>query len=66
VFLVSVDDPGERSWVEDVEIVESRGGRQRFVELYAPQEERLAQRHADRPDAKRSKRNVEASWRLAA
>lgn len=62
-FVWALDDPGDKELVDGyVEIVESRGGTARFVELYAPQEERLARNAMpDRLDAKRSKRNVEAS-----
>ena len=62
-FVWALDDPGDKELVDGyVEIVESRGGTARFVELYAPQEERLARNAMpDRLDAKRSKRSVEAS-----
>lgn len=62
-FVWALDHPGDKELVDGyVEIVESRGGTARFVELYAPQEERLARNAMpDRLDAKRSKRNVEAS-----
>lgn len=62
-FVWALDDPGDKELVDGyVEIVESRGGTVRYVELYAPQEERLARNATpDRLDAKRSKRNVEAS-----
>jgi hypothetical protein len=65
VFTIvwALDDPGDKELVDGyAEIVESRGGTVRYVELYAPQEERLARNATpERLDAKRSKRDVEAS-----
>ena len=62
-FVWALDDPGDKKLVDGyVEIVESRGGTVRYVELYASQVERLARNATpDRLDAKRSKRDVEAS-----
>jgi hypothetical protein len=62
-FVWALDDPGDKELVDGyVDIVESRGGTVRYVELYAPQEVRLARNATpERLDAKRSKRNVEAS-----
>ncbi|HLN78585.1 MAG TPA: AAA family ATPase [Nocardioidaceae bacterium] len=62
-FVWALDDPRDKELVDGyVEIVESRGGTVRFAELYAPQVERLARNATpDRLDAKRSKRDVEAS-----
>jgi hypothetical protein len=62
-FVWGLDDPGDKQLVEHYgALVESRGGTVRFVELYAPQSARLARNATpDRLDAKRSKRDVEAS-----
>ncbi|HSE10792.1 MAG TPA: AAA family ATPase [Nocardioidaceae bacterium] len=62
-FVWALDDPGDQVLVDGyVDIVESRGGTVRYVELYATQEERLARNATpERLDAKRSKRDVEAS-----
>ena len=62
-FVWGLDDPGDKQLVEHYSaLVESRGGTVRFVELYAPQAARLARNATpDRLDAKRSKRDVEAS-----
>jgi len=55
-FVWALDDPGDKELVDGyVEIVESRGGTVRFVELYAPQEERLA-RNATTPGRPREQR----------
>jgi hypothetical protein len=47
-----------------IDIVESRGGRVRLVELYADQAERIARNKTEfRLDQKRSKRDLERSHR---
>jgi hypothetical protein len=62
-FVWGLDHPGDKKLVDGyVDIVESRGGTVSYVELYAPQEERIARNATpDRLDLKRSKRDVEAS-----
>jgi hypothetical protein len=62
-FVWGLDDEDDKRLVEEyVDLVEARGGRVSFVELYAEQAERLHRNGTEfRLDRKRSKRDLEFS-----
>lgn len=62
-YVWALDDPGDKVLVDAfAELVEQRGGTTAFAELYAPLDVRLERNRTPlRLDAKRSKRDVEAS-----
>jgi hypothetical protein len=62
-FVWGLDDDDDKQLVEEyVDLVEARGGRVSFVELYAEQAERLHRNGTEfRLDRKRSKRDLEFS-----
>lgn len=62
-YVWALDDPGDKALVDSyAELVEERGGTTAFAELYAPLDVRLERNRTPlRLDAKRSKRDVEAS-----
>jgi hypothetical protein len=64
-FVWALDVPEDADVVASyIDIVESRGGRVRLVELYADQAERIARNKTEfRLDQKRSKRDLERSHR---
>lgn len=62
-YVWALDDPGDKALVHSyAEVVESRGGTTAFAELSAPLDVRLERNRTPlRLDAKRSKRDLEAS-----
>lgn len=62
-FVWALDDAGDKALVDSfAEVVERRGGTTAFAELYAPLDVRLERNRTPlRLDAKRSKRDLEAS-----